>query len=354
MQRQTAVGRYDGKILSFLMLLAMAAWANPVAAQKTDLVYLKNGDRITGEVKILERGRMTVKTHNLGTLSVEWEAVDRIVSDKSLEVELSDGRRILGEFVDAGDAETLVVERGDVSERLPVDEVARIDQVLIDRSFWQRVDGKMGLGVSYVKGSEVGQLYFNGNTRFREVKSEYQLNWNSILTSNGTGTDSERGNVGGVYRRYLQDRWFWAALANFDRNDELGIDARISAGGGGGRILRQRKDFQTSLVGGVVATRENTVAQGENDTNLEGIFVADLAWFKFSVPKTDFRTTLTIWPSITDWGRVRGNLDASLGQHVFTDDFSLDLTAFATYDNQPPTGAQKDDFGIITSLSYTF
>lgn len=330
------------------------AWAAPAAAQKTDLIYLKNGDRITGEVKSLDRGRLLVKTDNLGTLNVEWEVVDRIVSDKILEVELSSGRRVIGELATTSEEGSLAVERENVAEILAVDDVVHIDQLRVDRSFWQRFNGKVGLGLNYTKGSEVGQLFFNGNTRYRQVRSEYQLNWNTIVTSNGTGEDSERGNVGGVFRKYLDNRWFWTALLNLDRNDELGIDGRVSGGGGGGRVLRQRKNSQISLVGGAVATRENTVAQGENDTNLEGIFVGDLAWFKFTTPKTDFRTTLTIWPSITDWGRVRGNLDATLGQHIFTADFSLDLTAYLTYDNQPPSGGAREDYGLITSINYTF
>lgn len=94
--------------------------------------------------------------------------------------------------------------------------------------------------------------------------------------------------------------------------------------------------------------------RGENDTNIEGIFVGDLSWFKFSVPETDFSTTLTIWPSINDWGRVRSHLDATLGQHVFTADFALELTAFLTYDSKPPTGGENEDYGFITSLNYTF
>jgi hypothetical protein len=36
-------------------------WAAPVAAQKTDVVVLINGDRITCEVKQLTRGRLEVK-----------------------------------------------------------------------------------------------------------------------------------------------------------------------------------------------------------------------------------------------------------------------------------------------------
>lgn len=198
MQQRPAVGRRFGGLCTMLALIGIAAWVGPAAAQKTDLIYLKNGDRITGEVKNLERGRMMVKTDNIGTLYVEWEAVDRIVSDKTMEVELTNGRRVLGELTATGDEHTLAVDRGNVSERFYVDDIIAIDQVLVDRSFWQRLDGKVGLGLNYTKGSDVGQLFFNGNTKYREIRSEYLLNWNTILTSNGTGEDSRLGNLGGT------------------------------------------------------------------------------------------------------------------------------------------------------------
>lgn len=326
----------------------------PALAQKTDLVYLTNGDRITGDIKSLERGRLLVKTHSLGNLYIEWAAVDRIVSNKPLQLELASGRRVLGKLVQTEEHRTLVTEGYGESQTLSLDEVVRIDPIYMDRSFWRRLDGKIGFGITYTKGSEVGQLYFHGRTKYRKVESEYQLNWNSILTSNGTGTDSQRGNISGIYRRYLKDRWFWTGLGNIDKNDELGIDARFSAGGGGGRILRQRKDSQISLMVGAVATRENTVSGAENDTNIEGIFIGDYGLFKFATPKTELRSTLTIWPSITDWGRVRGNFDITLGQEIINDDISISLSAYMSYDNQPPGDAANEDYAIITSLDYSF
>jgi len=337
-----------------LLTLLLAAAATPALAQKTDLVYLTNGDRITGDVKKLERGRLLVKTHSLGNLYVEWTAVDRIVSNKPLQLELDNGRRVLGKLAKTDSARTLVTDGYDESQSLPVEQVVRIEPVYIDRSFWERLDGKIGLGINYTKGSEVAQLYFLGNAKYRKVESEYQLNWNTILTSNGTGTDSQRGDIRGIYRRYLDNRWFWTGLANIDRNDELGIRKRFSAGGGGGRVLRQRKDSQISLVAGAVATAEDPTGSDANDTNIEAIFIGDYGLFKFATPKTELRTTLTVWPSITDWGRVRGNFDISLGQEIINDDLSISLTAYATYDNQPPTGAEKEDYGFITSLDYSF
>lgn len=323
-------------------------------AQKTDLIYLKNGDRVTGDLKRLERGRLLVKTQNLGNLYVEWAAIDRVVSNKPLQLELASGRRVLGKLKQTDEPQTLVTEGYGESQSLLVDQIVHIEPVYIDRSFWKRLDGKMGLGINYTKGSEVGQLYFHGRTKYRKIESEYQLNWHSILTSNGTGTDSNRANISGTYHRYMKDRWFWTGIGNIDTNDELGIDARFSAGGGMGRILRQEKDSQFSLVTGLVATRENTVGRSENDTNIEGILIGDYGLFKFATPKTELHTTLTVWPSITDWGRVRSNWDISLGQEIINDDVSITLSAYLTYDNQPPSEAAREDYGVITSLDYAF
>ena len=336
------------------VLLCSSFFVLPCHAQKTDEVYLINGDRITGDVKGLERGQLLIKTTSMGSIYVDWTAVSQVVSDKPLQLELIDGRRVLGSLNPGGDEKIDVsTVFGDV-ETLPVDTVVRLDPVHIDRNFWQRLNGKVGLGLSYTKGSEVGQFYFLGNAKYREVDSEYEVKWDSILTSNGNGPDAKRGNVGGTYRRYLEDRNFWTLLSTIDRNDELGISSRFSGGGGAGKLLLQTRDYQLAIVGGAVATQENTGDADEDDTNVESIFIADFGLYRFNTPKTQLRSTLTVWPSITDWGRVRSNFDVSLGQEIFNDDISISLTAYASHDNKPPSDAANGDFGIVTSLDFTF
>ena len=51
-------------------LLALPAWA-----QKTDIVTLVNGDTLTCEIKLLDRGRLQVSTDHLGTVNIEWDKV---------------------------------------------------------------------------------------------------------------------------------------------------------------------------------------------------------------------------------------------------------------------------------------
>ncbi len=48
-----------------LLLFAGIAYAN------TDVVIFKNGDRLTGEVKSLERGRLRFKTEATDTIGIE-------------------------------------------------------------------------------------------------------------------------------------------------------------------------------------------------------------------------------------------------------------------------------------------
>jgi hypothetical protein len=55
--------RFSTVWLGALALLASPAWARP----RTDLVVLNNGERVTCEMKKLQRGKLIVKTDAFGT-----------------------------------------------------------------------------------------------------------------------------------------------------------------------------------------------------------------------------------------------------------------------------------------------
>ena len=41
--------------------------------QKTDVITLKNGDKITGELKELQTGLLELSTDNMSTIYIEWD-----------------------------------------------------------------------------------------------------------------------------------------------------------------------------------------------------------------------------------------------------------------------------------------
>ncbi len=51
---------------------------------------------------------------------------------------------------------------------------------------------------------------------------------------------------------------------------------------------------------------------------------------------------------------MRGQFDARIRREI-VDDLFLDLVLYSTYDSDPPSGTDvKSDYGVITSLGWSF
>ena len=73
-----------------IVLAGILVGPSDVAAQRVrdEVVELSNGDRVTGEIKGLDRAQLTVRTIDLGTVKVRWQRVVRLNSNRTLEIEL--------------------------------------------------------------------------------------------------------------------------------------------------------------------------------------------------------------------------------------------------------------------------
>ena len=60
-----------------------------------------------------------------------------------------------------------------------------------------------------------------------------------------------------------------------------------------------------------------------------------------------------MYPSLTESGRVRGNLDFAL-RHELIEDLFIEISIYDSWDRKPPEDGEKNDYGIVTGLGYTF
>jgi len=75
-------------VLSFALLLSLPLFAR----EKTDVLVMKNGDRLTGEIKGLDQGVLYVSfDYILGTSSVQWSKVAHLESKQLFIVKTADG-----------------------------------------------------------------------------------------------------------------------------------------------------------------------------------------------------------------------------------------------------------------------
>ncbi len=342
------------RFLACLGALSMALAAAGARAEKTDVVTLRNGDRLTGEVKSLERGLLTFKTDTLGTVQIEWDKVAGVSSRLLFEIERSSGERRFGSLDQAGAAGVIRVRDGG-GETTDFDalDTVRISQMDTSGSLRDRVDGHLDFGYSYNNSTQISQLSMGTGFSRRNTKRLLDFDL-SVIESDAPGTQSAgSASLSAESRRFLGNRKFWSALGRFERNDELGLDLRTLAGAGAGRYIRQTSSQEFAGLAGLAASREN-FADGQTQESLELILGLQYDAFRFDTPELQLKAALAVFPSLTISGRVRTAADLTL-RYELIKDFFLQLSFAHAYDSESQSvGAASSDYSLTTSVGYTF
>jgi hypothetical protein len=294
----------------FLGSLLLLVCVNAALAANTDKVTLENGDVITCEIKSLQRGILRVSTDSIGDLDIEWEEVVAVTSDQHLLVETVVGTRYFGTLVASDDPAMIKVQVAD--EDAELHELAKSEVVLItpiEQKFIDKLKADLSLGYSFTKSSDVAQLTFSTDVRYRPEKYRLRLDANSITTEQEAAARTRTQNVVVDYRYFLKNRWFALALGGLQRNDELGIDLRAFAGGGGGRRLIQTNRTDFALSAAAAAVREEATEGGDTSDSVEAFFGLEYDFFVHKQPKRHVQAQFTLIPSLTESGRVRSQFD---------------------------------------------
>jgi len=336
----------------FLFFLGALMPAPAQAQGKTDVVTLANGDRITGEVKRLERGRLVFDTDDAGTLYFEWDKLVSVESKRQVEVMTSDGRLFLGSLGAAPDRSIAVLQPDSAATTLTMAEVTLITP--IGRSFWSKLDGSMDVGFSYTRSSGVAQLNFNSNTVYRRPAFEGRLTASLTQTrkDDDTGRD-DRGYVEIAYLRYPWKRWFFTSAGRFETNESLGLELRSQIAAAAGPRLINSNRAQMAVGAGLVFNNEQGVDVGSSQ-NVEALFLFQSSYYTYDRPKTNLDISLQYYPSLSDTGRHRVQFDASVKRELLKDLF-VSLNGFNTYDSRPPhPAAANNDVGIVWSIGWSY
>ena len=343
-------------ILSLILVLIAATPA--LAREKSDVILLTNGDRITGEVKQLEHGILRLSTDSLGEVRIEWDDVIRIESDFAFQFERSDGTRVTGIIRETAEQKSITLKSQDQSVAFAHEKVVRIAP--IEDSFWDRLQGSLSFGYSFTKASNVAQGNLAFRASHRTEKRSFSVDGSTIITSDQDNDDTQRSNLDFVMTRFRPNRWFSTYLMGFESNDELGLDLRSSIGAGFGRYLIQTNVSELALMGGVLGTAESlqedplSSTTASSQESLEGMLGLDYSRYIYDHPSVDLSAQLAAFPSITESGRTRAQLDLSLRWEVINDLF-WDLSYYNSYDSDPPSSSKStSDYGIVTSIGYSF
>jgi hypothetical protein len=338
-----------------ISLLAAAATvllgAGSLHAQKTDVIIVVNGDRVTGEIKNLERGRLEYSTDDMGTLSIKWDKVIRITSNKFFQVETTSGAKYFGTIEEPTDSGTMVVQLIE-QYTLPMISVVKINP--IKQTFWSALDGYVDIGLSFKRARRIFDLQTAAEVRFRGRKWGFRINGTTYFQSQDTVADISRNNASLQLERSLAHKWSIAVNNEWSSNTEQSLDLRAQFGLSGIWTTVQTNSALFRVSGGVNLNREKYTTSDTVTVSGEAVVGGDFLVFRFDSPKLDANTSLYVFPSVTDFGRVRLQFDTRFSYELLKD-FTVALTFYDSYDSRPPTeGVVKNDFGITFGLGWKF
>jgi hypothetical protein len=340
--------------LTVVLSLVIGCAGQAHAAPKTDIVTLANGDRITGEIKGLEQGRLKYSTDAAGTIYLEWDKIARLETTQYIQVELDNGLRYFGQAPAAdGDRQlTIVTDKGAKPWNLAMSSVIRIDP--IERGeLWRRLDGYVTAGYDYTKSNDLQTFTFTGGLSSRSQKRQWSIDGSSQITSQQGNADSSRWQIGLDARRFLKNRYFYEGFGGFESNDELGLDLRSMVGGAFGRYLVQTNHQEWGAYAGLAVNHESYAGQGAQES-VEGVLGTQYSYFRYDSPEASLDAMLSVFPSLTESGRVR--VESKLrSRYEIVKDLFFEVSLYGSYDSDPGQNAESNsDYGLTTSLGYSF
>jgi Protein of unknown function, DUF481 len=337
---------------SVLALAICALFPRSVnAGPKVDVVRLKNGDRLTCEIKELQFGVLTLSTDALDTVFVHWGEVASIESPRSFEVTLESGDRLyggLGAPSAAGQVE--VVDNGTVVGSAALSRVTTL--VPIGASAWTRMDGSVDVGSSFTQANLETHVTLNGSLTYRSPSYRLSSNLASQVSTREDAGRTLRNTLSLTASRLFHDRWFVLVLSQIQQNEELDLDLRTVIGGGGGRAFWQSNHHSISGYGGLVDTREHFAGQPPAES-AEIALGTELDFFSPATGLFRFFNSGVAYFDVS--GRARTRVEAqSSWQHKFLGDFYWSVSGVESFDSDPPEGQKRNDVSASLSLGWKF
>jgi hypothetical protein len=343
-------------ILSFALLLAMPIFAR----EKTDVIVMKNGDRLTGEVKGLNAGALSFGLDYVdGTISVQWSKVARLESNQLFVVQTQDGSVYTGKLtpVDTNADQPVTIQVAETEAKtvaINTSQIVRMGET--SEKFWERFNGNVNFGINYSKGNHATQYSFGTFTQYLRKRWGAKANFNSNLSFNSGSTTSTRNQLDlSSYHLLPWDNYFYAGLGNFLQSSVQGVRLQTTLGGGIGRFLKNTNRTSIAVLGGLgwqsTDYKQFTTVRPGTQNIAAALIGAELKVFKFK--KTNLDVTATLVPALSDPGRVFYKANATYYLKLFSN-LSWNVSFYGNWDNRPPPNFSGSDYGSSSGLSWKF
>jgi putative salt-induced outer membrane protein YdiY len=287
-------------------------------ANASEVVHLKNGDRVTGEVVKLDDTKLVLKSALFGDVRIDLAQVTRIESGKNFTVDAANHSYSTQTLTFTEDRAELSISESEAVS-VPRQEIAQMYSsghrpvAVVELGFWTDWASAFDIGLSAARGtSNTTNLNFGFKAARITDGNRIGLGMTSLYAQNSTSGESvTSANAFHAATRYdlnINDTAFTFALANFDTDQLQNLDLRAVLGGGAGVRLRQSSNTSFDLFGGASLNQE--VFSTEPARRSGELITGQELRLKLT-PRTEFTERLMFFPNFTQTGEYRVAFDST-------------------------------------------
>ncbi|UTW62502.1 DUF481 domain-containing protein [bacterium SCSIO 12741] len=337
-------------LLGFTGLILLGCW-NSAKAENTDTIVFANGDRLTGEIKSLDMGKLKFDTDESGVIALDWDDVSWISSPNDFEMSLRDHSEFFGTL---GRAAPGYVELRGTRETRTVALMELVSMKKVERGFWPKVDGSLEAGFSFTKASQVLQYNLGGKISYRNQRLTAEMGGSMIVTEQEELQNTRKSDLNLTVQYTLVKRWYVAVNSGLGQNSELGLDLRVKGGVGLGNDFIYTNAHRFHGTVGTIVNAERAIDSTDYVTSSEG--VATIGYLLFNSGVKDFYVdaNATVYPSFSIPGRYRGEININPKVEI-VNNLKFGFRYYYQFDTRPVSeAASTEDWGVISTLSYSF
>jgi Protein of unknown function, DUF481 len=338
-------------ILLCLLCLSPTVYAS--SRLKTDIVFMKNGDKITCEIRSLDQGQLTIKQdYANSTVVLDWKKVDHIETKQPFVIADTKGNAFSGVLSESPD-EHIVSVNGGEKNGIAHNEVVSIQQT--GETFIRRLRGDIDMGISLAQSNSQKNLSLQSDLIYQATTRLFSLSSSTQFTSQEKTNNTSETMVKTEYFRQLRkSNWYSGAIANFLSSSAQQIDLRTTLGAALAVRPIYTNKTNLSFIGALAYTSEKDASNVVSPTSANSIDAAAAVQYStFRFDSTSFDTTLWVYPSLTSAGRVRMTLNQDV-YFKFYKDFYIRASFYDNYDNKPVIGAPSNNLGVSSTVGWSF
>lgn len=316
---------------------------------QNDTLRFADEEGVIGEFKMLKNGVVTFKTsYSDSDFKIEWLKVNEVSSDRTFRFIIRNGERYYGTFSGGINNGITIIDNLQGTIIVKLDDLVYIEHIDEGR-FLDVMTLNLDFGYSYTKTSNLNQL--NGSLLAAYVTNVwgFTASTSTVQSSQTDVTPTKRVTANVGLKLFLKRSIYGGLDADYFSNNEQNLNLRSNYKIViGNYFIRTNKQYLNSNIG-LSYSFENYADTLEDRRGLEGNFTVE--YDLFNISDLDFYTSITMYPSLSELGRLRTVIKSNI-KYDLPRDFYIKVGLDYNYDTKPVEGAIPEDFVFTAGVGW--